>query len=702
MGTGYKLKGKAINLFAKFKPNDESRNNSPDINSRLSSPDSSSRSPSPTKMAASGAPPRGPRAPGQAHTADTSQDQLSNSLNALNLNEPVAHPPQPQQRTAEQAHSRYQSEGQLYAPQHRHSNSAPGGPFVGGFSAVHHPPPSTEQFGGPPPLPRPPAMPFPNPIVDNSGPSLTMHYASQPPSSQQPLLNPYNGGNAAYGAPPSQPYSAGAAHPGYPHPASSPYTSPYSTPGSSPAYTPLYPTQIPPSTSAPNFFPTPHPLPSHSGRPLPSPSGPYPVGAPPLPSSPSRPVLNTQFNSPAPGTKQNGKPSRPRASSTPPTPTAGVSGVSGQIQCSGVTKAGKRCTRLVKGGPALVSVWGATSPNSGNVERFCHQHAKELLGPSGFYARRQNRDGVSGQGLQEWIDFADYIPPYLHPDTQVALRVEMEKPRSQSDVEGYIYTFEIRDPKDPSPPTISLKVGRAVNVVKRLNQWGKQCGSKEQVLRGWYPGEVDTDSEEANDTVGHSLMKGRVKAGGRGVWCHRLERLIHLELADLAVHAPYLQPGWEAFTKGSGQAKPYADAHPEIASGVNTKGASASAVSLSSSASSSSSYNSLSASPTSTPVKGKTTKAGSAALAKSPPKSKKDRFLANGLGNGGGGAPCKDCGQIHKEIFEFARVPKRAKGQKGKKVGAKKRVDVDYYGMEWEGIVKKVIDEWGTFIENYV
>ncbi|KAJ3730333.1 hypothetical protein C8R42DRAFT_637105 [Lentinula raphanica] len=148
------------------------------------------------------------------------------------------------------------------------------------------------------------------------------------------------------------------------------------------------------------------------------------------------------------------------------------------------------------------------------------------------------------------------------------------------------------------------------------------------------------------------------------------------------------------------RAKPYADAHPEIASGVNTKGASASAVSLSSSASSSSSYNSLSASPTSTPVKSKTTKAGSGALAKSPPKSKKDRFLANGLGNGGGGAPCKDCGQIHKEIFEFARVPKRAKGQKGKKVGAKKRVDVDYYGMEWESIVKKVIDEWGTFSKS--
>ncbi|KAJ3755504.1 hypothetical protein EV360DRAFT_6416, partial [Lentinula raphanica] len=145
---------------------------------------------------------------------------------------------------------------------------------------------------------------------------------------------------------------------------------------------------------------------------------------------------------------------------------------------------------------------------------FCHQHAKELLRPSRFYAKRQNLISL----------VIDRIPTYLHPDTQVALRVEMEKPRSQSDVERYIYTFERRD---PSPPTISLKDCRAVNVVRMLNQWGKQCGSKEQVLRGWYPGEVDTELEEANDTVGHSLIKGRVKAGGKGILCHRLKRLIH-------------------------------------------------------------------------------------------------------------------------------------------------------------------------------
>jgi hypothetical protein len=30
-----------------------------------------------------------------------------------------------------------------------------------------------------------------------------------------------------------------------------------------------------------------------------------------------------------------------------------------------------------------------------------------------------------------------------------------------------------------------------------------------------------------------------------GPHCHRLERLVHLELADLAKNAPYLRPGWE-------------------------------------------------------------------------------------------------------------------------------------------------------------
>lgn len=47
-------------------------------------------------------------------------------------------------------------------------------------------------------------------------------------------------------------------------------------------------------------------------------------------------------------------------------------------------------------------------------------------------------------GCNSYIYPADWIPSYLQQETQVSLRVEMEKARSQSDVPGYIYTFEIR------------------------------------------------------------------------------------------------------------------------------------------------------------------------------------------------------------------------------------------------------------------
>jgi hypothetical protein len=105
----------------------------------------------------------------------------------------------------------------------------------------------------------------------------------------------------------------------------------------------------------------------------------------------------------------------------------------------------------------------------------------------------------------------------------------MEKTKSAHDVPGYIYTFEIRGIDTCGHPglstyflsdtdatkTIKLKVGRAVNLVKRIDQWGKQCGSKEQVLRGFYPANVEQDET--------SLMKGRVQAGSeKTALCHRL------------------------------------------------------------------------------------------------------------------------------------------------------------------------------------
>jgi hypothetical protein len=65
-----------------------------------------------------------------------------------------------------------------------------------------------------------------------------------------------------------------------------------------------------------------------------------------------------------------------------------------------------------------------------------------------------------------------------------------------------------------------------------MDQWSKQCGSKEQILRGFWPGGMDK---------GGVPMKGLVQAGPKGPWCHRVERLVHIELADLVEYTPYLE-----------------------------------------------------------------------------------------------------------------------------------------------------------------
>ena len=139
----------------------------------------------------------------------------------------------------------------------------------------------------------------------------------------------------------------------------------------------------------------------------------------------------------------------------------------------------------------------------------------------------------------------------MRPATQAALRVEMGKAPSDSDEAGYIYAFEIRGKRSRSfeislmcswssdlenPNVLHLKVGRAKTLNARLSKWDKQCGSKEQVLYGWWPEGMRRDAAD--------LFKGRVNPGERAKFSHRLERLIQLELADLVMTRIYLRPGW--------------------------------------------------------------------------------------------------------------------------------------------------------------
>ncbi|KAF9567562.1 hypothetical protein CPC08DRAFT_626509 [Agrocybe pediades] len=226
-----------------------------------------------------------------------------------------------------------------------------------------------------------------------------------------------------------------------------------------------------------------------------------------LSASPSPKPSSSKINSP-----------NPRPGAVPLIPIKGH-----KKRCSGVTKAGKRCNRMVKVRPSLLHFMSENESEEA-VHVYCFQHEKEVLSPTGFYSHENH----------EFVQFEEWIPSHLQPETQAALRVEMEKPRSQSDVHGYIYCYEIRD---DNKETVKLKVGRTVNLVKRIDQWGKQCGSKEPILRGRYP-------PLANDGQATSLMKGVVKAGEKSKWCHRLERLIHLELSDLVSSAVYLNPAW--------------------------------------------------------------------------------------------------------------------------------------------------------------
>ncbi|KAI9568991.1 hypothetical protein HD554DRAFT_2094419 [Boletus coccyginus] len=233
---------------------------------------------------------------------------------------------------------------------------------------------------------------------------------------------------------------------------------------------------------------------------------------------PSRPTLNVTS-------------SRPRSVSVPASPA--TSSGKNTTQCSGMTKAGRQCFRQVK----LSAMHCMLDPTP---VLYCHQHKEGMItAQTGFYVRRVGN-------ADRFVEFNYYIPKYLQADTQLALRVEMEKATSLADVPGYIYTFEIRDPKRPD--VIQLKVGRAVNLVKRLDQWDKQCGSKTQIPRGWWPGTVDDD----DDGTAGSLLKGNMKAGDPGPFCHRVERLVHIELTDLSLHAPYLNPGWSSSTRDPG------------------------------------------------------------------------------------------------------------------------------------------------------
>lgn len=157
----------------------------------------------------------------------------------------------------------------------------------------------------------------------------------------------------------------------------------------------------------------------------------------------------------------------------------------------------------------------------------------------------------------ETSNLLSLIPSSASPQTTALLLGELAKPVSENDNEGYIYMFWLTPesiPMEPptraastllAPPsrqpagqrrtsdvlntisgvtstnkTILLKIGRAANVQRRLNQWTRQCGYDLSLIR-YYPYHGSASSTSVNEVP---------RTPRKVPNAHKVERLIHIEL----------------------------------------------------------------------------------------------------------------------------------------------------------------------------
>ena len=178
------------------------------------------------------------------------------------------------------------------------------------------------------------------------------------------------------------------------------------------------------------------------------------------------------------------------------------------------------------------------------------------------------------------------IPKSLSPQTTSLLLSELAKPVSIHDEEGYIYIFMLTPTKDgigtpqpkdassllsatplPSPrqpharsdaqllngnaaqkgngeSTILLKIGRASNIQRRMNEWMRQCDYDLSLVRYYpyipssalSPPLPTSTSSQRRDSANVTPPSPSASGIPRKVpHAHKVERLIHIELADKRV-----------------------------------------------------------------------------------------------------------------------------------------------------------------------
>lgn len=167
------------------------------------------------------------------------------------------------------------------------------------------------------------------------------------------------------------------------------------------------------------------------------------------------------------------------------------------------------------------------------------------------------------------------IPPRTSPEVTALLMAELSKPLSPNDESGYIYMFWLTGASPGAPQDrdaaallaeshgqqlpgtrdadtllrsfstagttrsdskVLLKIGRANNVHRRMQQWQKQCGHDVSLIR-FYPhtsrSATPPEPKHRRQSAGTSPA-GELSQGVRKVpYSHRVERLIHIELSPI-------------------------------------------------------------------------------------------------------------------------------------------------------------------------
>ncbi|KAF0502810.1 DUF1766-domain-containing protein [Gigaspora margarita] len=107
----------------------------------------------------------------------------------------------------------------------------------------------------------------------------------------------------------------------------------------------------------------------------------------------------------------------------------------------------------------------------------------------------------TGKPCANYINFDDYTKQDVIKKTEETLRVEIIKDISLYDEPGYIYIYKVKDKNSGH----LYKIGRSKSVGRRLEEWGKKCHYKAELVK--------------------ALPEGK-----KCKYTHRAERLIHIEL----------------------------------------------------------------------------------------------------------------------------------------------------------------------------